>query len=101
MRTYARSAGWNFASTELRPSFRAVDTPASASGAQPDPLLPLRHRRPDRAALPAFARLLRLCRGGDRPLRPVGGRLDGAGPHPALPPLGNFGPRFRAAAAAA
>src|SRR6476646_4981270 len=54
-----------------------------------------------RPALPPFAELFGLCRAGHHALRAVGGRMDGARPHPALPPFWQPWPRFRAAKRAA
>ena len=47
-----------------------------------------------RPALPPFAELFGLGRAGDHALRPVGGRMDGARPHPALPPVRQPWPHF-------
>src|SRR5712691_6912737 len=75
------------------------DGPAGAAQFRPraDQALSLHPVAAHRIALPASADLLGICRRGDRAAWPVGGRLDGARAHPALPPVGNRGARFRSA----
>jgi len=48
-----------------------------------------------RIRMPAFAHLLRICRGGNRPLRIVGGLVDDAGAALPMPAIGDVRPRFR------
>ena len=67
---------------------------AAACGARGGGSVPLPFVTSYRAALPASARLLGICRGGFWPVWPVGRRLDDSGAHAALPALGNLGTGF-------
>src|SRR5713101_3651971 len=71
-----------------------------AGGARTHPGLPPHALRLGRVRLPSSSHLLDLRRRGDRPLRAVGGRLDGAGAALPLSSLRDLRPRFRPAVAA-
>src|SRR5476651_613094 len=77
---------------------RRRDTaPAAQCRARDDLDLPAHAVTAGRLQLPPSADLLGLWRRSDRAFRPVGRRLDDAGAAAALPALGHFGDRQRAA----
>ena len=76
-------------------------TPPSPRRPRPDQSLLLHALAAYRLSLPPFADLLRVCRRGARPLRPVGRRVDDARAADALPAVGHVGHRPRAGSCAA